>query len=260
MSGVWQQATTAVGLIACLTLLWFYIRRGFGSRIRLGAAGQGDPRLSWYRRKAAEQWVVMVAAPLVALSLSGLLFVAFSPGALVVPFAYEVFMATGLNGKAFAFRFEWQPVLGLVALILVLELIPVLRGKGRSFMLGNVGALLPRNLREARWTALLSLGAGFGEELLFRALIPLGLATLGVPIVWGFLISCVIFAACHTYQGWVGVLATGVLGLVLSAAYATTYSLWTAIVLHIAIDVMGLVVRPLVGVGLRNIARRLRGG
>ena len=260
MSGAGQQAMAALGLIACLTLLWFYIRRGFGSRIRLGAAQGGDPRLRWYRRKAAEQWVVMVAAPLVALSLSGLLFVAFSPSALVVPFAYEVFMATGLNGEAFAFRFDWQPVLGLVALILVLELIPVLRGKGRSFMLGNVGSLLPQNLREARWTALLSLGAGFGEELLFRALIPLGLATLGVPIVWGFLISCVIFAACHTYQGWVGVLATGVLGLVLCAAYATTYSLWTAIVLHIAIDVMGLVVRPLVGVGLRHIARRIRGG
>lgn len=125
-------------------------------------------------------------------------------------------------------------------------------------MLGKVDSLLPRTVGEARWTGLLSLGAGVGEELLFRALIPLGLAALGVPIVWGFLISCVIFAACHTYQGWAGVLATGVLGLVLAAAYATTYSLVTAIILHILIDLMGLVVRPLVGVGLRDMAKRLR--
>ncbi|WP_279350014.1 CPBP family intramembrane glutamic endopeptidase [Erythrobacter litoralis] len=258
MTEVFRTIATAVGLIVCLILLWFYIRNGFGGMVRLGAAAHGDPRISWYRRKAAEQWVVMVAAPLVALSLSGLLFPAFDPGALVAPFAYEVFMATGLTGEAFTFSLDWGPVLGVASLILVLELIPVLRGKGRSFMLGNVGSLLPRNMREARWTAVLSLGAGFGEELLFRALIPLGLAALGVPIVWGFLISCVLFAACHTYQGWVGVLATGVLGLVLAAAYATTFSLWTAIVLHILIDLIGLVVRPLVGLGLERSWRKLR--
>lgn len=258
MSYAVQIALTAIGLAGCLALLWLYIQRGFGGLIRMSAAAQSNARIAWYRRKAAEQWIVMVAAPLAALALSGHLGLAFDPGAAVAPFAYAVWMHTGLTGDDFAFDLAWQPLLGLAALILVLELIPVLRGKGRSFMLGEVHSLLPRSLAEARWTALLALGAGVGEELLFRALIPLGLATLGVPIVWGFLISCAIFAACHTYQGWIGVLATGVLGLVLAAAYATTYSLVTAIILHIVIDLMGLVVRPLVGLGLHGLSKRLR--
>ncbi len=249
---------TAASLAVCLGLLWRYMRRGFGGLVRMRAAAQSDARIAWYRRKAAEQWLVMVAAPLAALALSGHLALAFAPGAVVAPFAYAVWTHTGLTGDDFAFEFAWQPLLGLVALIVVLELIPVLRGKGRSFMLGEVHSLLPRSLAEARWTGLLALGAGIGEELLFRALIPLGLATLGVPIVWGFLISCTIFAACHTYQGGIGVVATGLLGLVLAAAYATTYSLVTAIVLHIVIDLMGLVVRPLVGLGLRRMSGRPR--
>ena len=258
MSHAVQLAMSAFGLIACLALLWFYIRGNLPGSRQLEGAALPDARIAWFRRKAKEQALVMVAAPLAALAISGHLALAFAPGAVVALFAYEVWMWTGLTGDDFALSFAWQPLVGLAAVILVLEAIPVLRGKGRSFMLGKVGWLLPRSLREARWTALLSLGAGVGEELLFRAFIPLALATLGVPIVWAFLASCTIFAACHTYQGWVGVLATGFLGLVLTAAYATTYSLVTAMVLHVLIDLVGLVIRPLVGLGMQRIASRLR--
>ena len=258
MSDALHLALTAVSLGGCLALLWFYIRGRLPGSRQLEVSSLPEARLAWFRRKAGEQAVVMLAAPMAALAITSHLALAFAPGAVVAPFAYEVWMKAGLTGDDFTFSFGWQSLLMLAAVILVLEAVPVLRGKGRSFMLGKVGALLPRNLREAQWTALLSLGAGVGEELLFRALIPLSLATLGVPIVWAFLISCAIFAACHTYQGWVGVLATGFLGLVLSAAYATTYSLVTAMVLHVLIDIVGLVVRPLVGLGLQRIAGRVR--
>ena len=260
MNAAVQLALTALALVACLGLLWRYITRGLLRSAGPSTAPQQDSRIAWYRRKAVEQGLVMLAAPLAALALTGHLALAFQPGAAVAPFAYEILIRTGLTGEAFALQYDWKPLLGLIVLIVALELVPVLRGKGKSFMLGNVGALLPRNMAEARWTAVLALNAGIGEELLFRAFIPLALATLGVPIVWGFVFSCIVFAACHTYQGWVGVIATGALGLVLCAAYATTYSLVTAIILHILIDVMGLVVRPLVGVGLRQIADRVRKG
>jgi membrane protease YdiL (CAAX protease family) len=57
----------------------------------------------------------------------------------------------------------------------------------------------------------------------------------------------------HAYQGPIGVLATGVMGALLTAAYLLTGSLVFVIVIHVATDVIGLVLRPLTGMGLRRL-------
>jgi membrane protease YdiL (CAAX protease family) len=48
----------------------------------------------------------------------------------------------------------------------------------------------------------------------------------------------------HVYQGWIGVVATTVLGLVFTGLYLATGALALPVALHAAIDLMALVVRP----------------
>ena len=113
--------------------------------------------------------------------------------------------------------------------------------------LGDFEALLPRNRAELVYAALLSINAGLTEELLFRLTLPL-LFVLVVGNVWvAFALATIVFGLAHLYQGAVGVIATAVIGLVLALVYLGTGNLWVAVLLHAAIDLVGLVLRPLLG-------------
>ena len=120
-------------------------------------------------------------------------------------------------------------------------------------MLGHVAALLPRNGAETAWAALIGVNAGVSEEVFFRLLLPLLLALVFGDAVLAFAVAGILFGLAHVYQGWVGVLATFLLGLVLAGLYLVTGSLLAAITVHVLIDLMGLVVRPTVA---RLAARR----
>jgi membrane protease YdiL (CAAX protease family) len=61
------------------------------------------------------------------------------------------------------------------------------------------------------------------------------------------------FGLAHLYQGWVGVVATGFVGAVFTALYLWSGSLAVPIVLHVILDLLGLVVRP---TAARLFARR----
>jgi membrane protease YdiL (CAAX protease family) len=95
--------------------------------------------------------------------------------------------------------------------------------------------------------------AGVGEELLFRGFMPLAIAGFKVPFEIALILSALLFAACHLYQGPVGILATGFAAALLTAAYIVTGSLLFVIAIHVAVDLLGLVVRPLTGLGLRRM-------
>jgi membrane protease YdiL (CAAX protease family) len=120
------------------------------------------------------------------------------------------------------------------------------RGKARAktFQIGDVQALLPRNGREMLWTALLSVNAGLSEEVYFRLLLPLLLATIIGNALTAFAIAAVIFGLVHFYQGAAGVLATTLVGVLLTALYLWTGSIWIAAMVHALMDLMSLVVRP----------------
>ncbi|NML07635.1 CPBP family intramembrane metalloprotease [Sphingomonas sp. G-3-2-10] len=111
-------------------------------------------------------------------------------------------------------------------------------------MAGDVEALLPRNGRETLCGALLSLNAGATEELFFRLYLPLLLVLAGLNPVAAFVVAAIVFGLVHLYQGAAGVLATGVLGAALTLAYLLSGSLALPILLHVAIDLNALVVRP----------------
>jgi membrane protease YdiL (CAAX protease family) len=62
----------------------------------------------------------------------------------------------------------------------------------------------------------------------------------------------IVFGLAHAYQGWVGVLATTVVGAVFAGLYLSTGELWIVMAAHVVLDLLGLVVRPT----LARLARR----
>lgn len=131
------------------------------------------------------------------------------------------------------------------------------RRRGRPaaapWTLGDLSAILPRDARELAWAAVLAVSAGVCEELAFRLALPLLLAIVTGGVATAFAIATIGFGAMHRYQGWVGVIATTAIGVLLSAVYLATRTLWAAMLVHVLIDLNGLVLRPaLAGVWRRR--------
>ena len=103
---------------------------------------------------------------------------------------------------------------------------------------------MPRTRADLGWGVILSLVAGVGEELFFRLAVPLLVALATGSALAGFLLSAVMFAAAHRYQGRAGVIATGAMGVVFSLLYLSSGALWLAIAAHIVVDINSLVIRP----------------
>jgi membrane protease YdiL (CAAX protease family) len=110
--------------------------------------------------------------------------------------------------------------------------------------LGDVDSLIPRNRAEMVHAAMLSVAAGITEELAFRLYLPLLITLVTGSALLAFALATLIFGAMHLYQGWKGVVATMVVGLVMAALYLMTGALWLAMLQHALIDLNGLVVRP----------------
>jgi membrane protease YdiL (CAAX protease family) len=100
---------------------------------------------------------------------------------------------------------------------------------------GPVTSVLPQTRTELCWFGGVSLTAGFGEEFLYRGYFIWAFAPwLGW---WGAaVLSLACFAVAHIYQGWIGVLRTGIAGAFFTLAVAIFGSLWPAIALHALID------------------------
>jgi uncharacterized protein len=101
--------------------------------------------------------------------------------------------------------------------------------------IGTLTAFVPQTGTEVGWFAGLSLTAGFCEEFLYRGYF---IAVL-VPWLgwWGAAVfSLPFFAIGHLYQGWKGVLNTGIAGALYTLVVAIFGSLWPAIALHALID------------------------
>jgi membrane protease YdiL (CAAX protease family) len=115
----------------------------------------------------------------------------------------------------------------------------------KQVTVGDIQPLLPRNGAERWWAVLLSVNAGLSEELFFRLALPLLIVLVIGNVVLAFAVAVVVFALMHLYQGWAGVLATGLVGAALSAVYLASGNIWIAVALHAALDLNALVVMPL---------------
>ena len=115
---------------------------------------------------------------------------------------------------------------------------PEARASVRQQFTGNLSDVLPHTRTELTWFGAVSLTAGFCEEFLYRGYFIWALSPqLGW---WGAAaLSMVLFASGHAYQGWNGVLRTGVVGALFTAVVALFGSLWPAIILHGLVDLGG---------------------
>ena len=105
--------------------------------------------------------------------------------------------------------------------------------------------LIPRTSHEKRLFVGLSIIAGFGEEVAYRGYMLTTLELLGLGHWGAGLISSAAFGMLHAYQGAVGMVRTGLTGLVLAVPVFVTGSLIPSIVSHALINIVaGLAIGP----------------
>ncbi len=98
--------------------------------------------------------------------------------------------------------------------------------------------MLPRIPKERALWVLLSLTAGFCEELLYRGFMPAYLNHIfpGIPLLLAIVIAAALFGIGHLYQKLTGVLGTGLMGLIFGLLYFFTGSLFLAMIAHALFD------------------------
>jgi membrane protease YdiL (CAAX protease family) len=207
--------------------------------------------------KLRRQVLAILLLPALALVASHTLQAAIHPAMQFTPWARRLSLWTGYTGASLRALLSLATLGQMTVAILVLEIAAMARGAKTPINLGNVSALLPRRPPEFALCAGLAVVAGVGEELLFRGFLPLGLEAFGVPLPYALPLSVILFGACHLYQGPIGVLATAIAGAFLTMAYVLTDSLVFVMIVHVAVDFTGLVVRPLTAMGLRRIAAHM---
>lgn len=139
--------------------------------------------------------------------------------------------------------------IGYVAFAIVLRLVvnrsrmksPARRARVEA-NLTRVSAIMPVSPAERRWWAMVSVGAGVGEELLYRSFLMYYFATYAPWLPWaaGLVLSSVIFGLAHLYQGRRGVVSAGALGLFFGLLYRVSGSIIPAMLVHAYVDLQFL--------------------
>jgi membrane protease YdiL (CAAX protease family) len=102
--------------------------------------------------------------------------------------------------------------------------------------LGPLKMFLPSNKPEFIAFILIAFTAGICEELLYRGWLQ-NLLVYGTGSVWiGLVVGAIIFGLGHAYQGKMGIIQTGIYGLILGSVFILTKSLVAGQVLHVIVD------------------------
>src|SRR3989442_993998 len=95
-----------------------------------------------------------------------------------------------------------------------------------------------RALDEQRLFAVLAVTAGLCEEFLYRGFALWYFTSLAGSVA-GFALAAVLFGLGHLYLGRMHVVRTAIVGAVFGLLVTGTGSLWLAIVVHAAMDLLG---------------------
>jgi membrane protease YdiL (CAAX protease family) len=189
-------------------------------------AGRPNARLLFYRSIMAWSWglTLVVAA----------LWLVYTRGIPQLGFGFE-------TGRGFWIGLA---ITGVGCALIVVQMIGLRHDpeklKAAAAQFRPLRAMLPRTDREANEFAALSITAGICEEIIFRGYMMVYLAS-AIPAggLWlAALGSSLVFGLQHTYQGPMGVLRSGLVGLALAGLYLLTGSLWLPILLHALIDLV----------------------
>ncbi|MEV5824353.1 CPBP family intramembrane glutamic endopeptidase [Spirillospora sp. NPDC052242] len=108
-----------------------------------------------------------------------------------------------------------------------------------------LSAMHPRTPGERGWALAMAVTAGVCEEIVYRGLlIALGVGVLGLGPKTAAALALALFVLGHAYQGPRGMLLVAVAGYSLTYLYLSSGSLVLPIVVHVLIDVLGMVVLP----------------
>ena len=99
-----------------------------------------------------------------------------------------------------------------------------------------VRELMPITPREKGLYVGLSFCAGFGEELAYRGYAIPAAIVAGASVPVALVLTSAAFAVLHSYQGALGVVRTGVVGVIMGMVFLHTGSLWPPILAHVLID------------------------
>ena len=103
--------------------------------------------------------------------------------------------------------------------------------------LGPLEHFLPQTDKELRSAYLVSISAGFAEEIVYRGFVLWCLVPF-MPIWAALIVSSIGFGLAHSYQGVAGVLKTGGIGMFLGIVYVVTGTIWIPIVMHALLDIL----------------------
>lgn len=240
--------------------LTFWVVRDAGVYRRFKAVEDTAIRQRFYWRWTGESFFVLTGASLVTLWLLGRL---GAWTALPGEFAALSLQLSGGGAAARGGAPSGDEMIGFaIGATMGLAVVVFVSWRRLRRMLspaeGGVEPLLPRNARERLIAIPLSINAGFSEELFFRLALPLLLVHVTGSVLFAFAAATAAFGLAHAYQGWKGILGTGLVGGLLAFQYLASGSLLKVMIIHAAIDIVAFVLRPAIAGWM--VARAERAG
>ncbi|MGW6129636.1 CPBP family intramembrane glutamic endopeptidase [Cellulomonas sp. NPDC055163] len=235
-------AVVALALVVSEPVLGRREHRAFLAELATDPApdAQESVRVRLYRRWTRQSWALGLAAVLLVAVLPG---VGLADVGLAAP-DLDGLLGAGegsLSSSTLA-GFLVGATLAVVASTLLVRLVS--RRSGRTPIAGAaaVEPMLPRTPRGRRGWAGLALAAGVTEEVTYRGLLLLAIALLAPDAdrTTVLVVAAALFGVAHWYQGPLGMLATGAVGVALGGLYLSTGSLLVPMVLHTLVDLRPL--------------------
>jgi membrane protease YdiL (CAAX protease family) len=204
-------------------------------------AGQNEARLRFYRQWTWQGWTLAMVTLALTLGVAG-----WTPAQLGLRLSHNLPGSYGIS-PSFLAGFIPAVIAGIVIAAVVARRnkasattknVPPIAGGA------NVTRMLPRTPRERWGFAALAVTAGLTEELIWRGF---GLGALHIVLpqahsAWLIALAALAFGWAHLYQGYTGMLVTGVLGALLAALYIGTGSLLLPMLVHVLIDLRALLI------------------
>ena len=221
----------------------WWVRRDITTYARFQTQSDTTERQNLYRRWLVESFLVFVGASVVSLWLAHALWPfegfpsAFTPANRLLQSDEEVSSDRSLQigiglfvGIGLSLAIQWWRL-----------------KKSLSPRAGPDQALIPRNRREAILALLLSLNAGFSEELFFRLALPLLLLQVTGSFAVSLVVSALGFGLAHAHYVLKGMLATTAAGALLTVYYLHHGLLMRVMIAHAIIDIIAFFIRPAIG-------------
>ena len=233
-----MDVTSAV-LLAVLALAFsYFVWTDFRDYPRFKAAKETRERQRFYARWLLIAFALFVPGSLICLALIGQLPALLHQPPPFAALAARLNITEGLS-EGFLIGAGASALMGLAAATFVAA-----RSGAKQPVVGDIEALMPKSRAEYGWVTLMSFNAGIGEELMFRLVLPLLLFNVTGDVLVAFVAATIVFGLVRAYQGVIGIAATMLVGGVMAALYLVSGSLLWPIVLHVLIDLRGLVVQP----------------